>query len=279
VTTKTSVKVGMNGRFFPNNWRPVLDEVRFAHAAGFYALQLQGKELGLTEEHLGTSFVETKRALETANLTATMELLIRLQGDGRTQLGKTPLEVLEANLPAINGLPCQHVHWHLVPEAPLGEMTKQLERALLPNFEGAVKQGEQHGFTFAFEHNEPALDFFAAPHSCVATLKSVPGLRFVWDLNHTKPEHLSGFKALAARMSLLHVADTPLPEVNYHLPLGLGTVDFTDYAQPLLRAGFQGFAILEIGGLPKSGGFGRDTDHALIDSKNRLEQAFATAAC
>ena len=272
----SSVKVGMNGRFFPNNWRPAPQEIQFAHDAGFSALQFQGKETGLTEEELGASFAEIKRALKASNLTPTMELLIRLNGDGRTQSGRTPLELLEANLPAIQGLPCQHVHWHLVLEpAPKG--TSPLELTLLPDFKAATELGLQNGFTFAFEHNEPALNFFSTPQSCVATLEAVPGLGFVWDLDHTVPEHLHDFKALAPRTSLLHVADTPLPEVNHHLPLGLGTVDFTDYARPLLQADFQGFAILEIGGLPKSGGYGRDTDDALIDSKNRLERAFAAA--
>ena len=272
----SSVKVGMNGRFFPNNWRPALEEIQFAHSAGFSALQFQGKEIGLTEEELGASFAEIKRALKTSSLTPTMELLIRLNGDGRTQSGKTPLEVLEANLPAIQSLSCQHVHWHLVLEPALEE-TSPLEHTLLPDFTAATELGLQNGFTFAFEHNEPALNFFSTPQSCAATLAAVPELGFVWDLNHTVPEHLHDFKALAPRTSLLHVADTPLPEVNYHLPLGLGTINFADYARPLLQADFRGFAILEIGGLPKSGGYGRDTDDALIDSKNRLEKAFAAA--
>lgn len=274
----TNVKVGMNGRFFPNNWRPVLDEIRFAHAAGFCALQFQGEESGLRDEHLGASFTETERALNATNLSATMELLIRLREDGRTPSGRTPLEILEANLPAIQSLPCRHVHWHLVLEPPK-KGAEGLERALLPEFRDATKLAGQYGFTFAFEHNEPALNFFSTPQSCAAMLESVPELHFVWDLNHTVPDHLPGFKALASRTSLLHVADTPLPDVNHHLPLGLGTVNFADYARPLFLAGFQGFAILEIGGLPKSGGFGRDADDALIDSKSRLERAFAAAAC
>jgi sugar phosphate isomerase/epimerase len=75
------------------------------------------------------------------------------------------------------------------------------------------------------------------------------------------------------RMSMLHISDTPLPEVNYHLPLGLGTVDLEGYGRALEESGLHGPAILEIGGLPKSGGFGRDTDTALIDSRHRLEKA------
>lgn len=166
-----------------------------------------------------------------------MEILVQLQKDGRTASGQTPLKVLEANLPAIQKLSCRQVHWHLVLE-PAPKETSQLEQALLPDFKAATKLGLQHGFTFAFEHNEPALNFFAAPKCCKAILEAVPGLGFVWGLNHTVSEDLASFRVLASRISLLHVADTPLPEVSYHLPLGLGTVDFTDYARPLLQADF-----------------------------------------
>ena len=271
-------KVGMNGRFFPDNWRPALAEIQFAHSAGFSALQFQGKEIGLTEEELGASFTEMKRALKASSLIATMELLIRLNGDGRAQSGKTPLEILEANLPAIQSLPCQHVHWHLVLE-PAPEKTSPLELTLLPDFRAATELGLQNTvLLFAFEHNEPALNFFSTPQSCAATLSGGTGARLRVGPNPYRAGTPSrDFKALAPRTSLLHVADTPLPEVNHHLSLGLGTINFTDYARPLLQANFQGFAILEIGGLPKSGGYGRDTDDALIDSKNRLERAFTAA--
>lgn len=70
-------------------------------------------------------------------------------------------------------------------------------------------------------------------------------------------------------MTMLHVADTPLPAVNHHLPLGLGTIDFPAYFAALLSRGCRGPAILEIGGLPHSGGYGRDTDDALIESLRR----------
>jgi sugar phosphate isomerase/epimerase len=103
----------------------------------------------------------------------------------------------------------------------------------------------------------------------------VPDLGFVWDWNHTAPEHLTGFLALASRITMLHIADTRLPTVNDHLPLGMGTVDFALYSRELLAHGFSGPAILEIGGLPQSGGYGRDTDAALVDSRDRLHAAIA----
>ena len=75
-----------------------------------------------------------------------------------------------------------------------------------------------------------------------ALLDAVPGLGFVWDVNHTHPDDLAAFKALAPRMSMLHVSDTPLPETNYHLPIGMGNVDFADYFRAALGGGFTGAA-------------------------------------
>jgi sugar phosphate isomerase/epimerase len=95
-------------------------------------------------------------------------------------------------------------------------------------------------------------------------LEAVPGLHLVWDVNHTVPELVQPLLALAPRFSLVHASDTPLPDTNHHLPLGRGSVDLKPLAEldvPL---------VLEIGGLPFSGGYGLDTDEALVASRARL---------
>ncbi len=92
------------------------------------------------------------------------------------------------------------------------------------------------------------------------------------------PAHLDGFLALTPRMTMLHVSDTPLPAVNHHLPVGLGSIGLTTYCAALLARGFHGPAILEIGGLPQSGGFGRDTDEALIDSRRQFQASIDAAS-
>jgi sugar phosphate isomerase/epimerase len=148
---------------------------------------------------------------------------------------------------------------------------RHLEQDVRPDLEAAVALAAIDGFRFGLEHNEPDIPLFAGPAICAETLAAVPGLGLVWDLNHAPPEQISGFLDLADRMSMLHVSDTPLPIVNYHLPIGLGTIDFEHYFAELAAANFAGPAILEIGGLPKSGGYGRDTDAALVDSLARLK--------
>ena len=270
----SNLQIGMNGRFFPANWRPACDEIRFAHAQGFAALQFPGKEAGLDATHLGNPLTTVAAELAAKHITAVMEIVVHVDANGRTAAGSTPLDILHANLPAITALPCRYVHWHLVAAHVMDATTNQaLEASMLPQLRAAVTLAQIHNFRFGFEHNEPELLLFGTPDACAGTLAAVPGLAFVWDLNHTIPEHLAGFQALIPRMSMLHVSDTPLPTVNYHLPLGMGTIDFAAYCQALRAGGFQGPAILEIGGLPKSGGYGRDTDEALVASQERLKAA------
>jgi len=275
-----AILAGMNGRFFPGNWRPALDEIAFAELHGFQSLQFGGRETGLDNEELGASISTVASRLKEANVTAVMEIVGRISKAGTTALGLTPLDLLKANLPAIVGLPCHSAHLHLVHTEPMTtEELIEIEVALIPQFELGVELAAKYGFRFGFEHNEANLhSFFNEPSRCQDLLDAVSGLHFVWDFNHTELDSLAAFKRMIPRMSMLHISDTPLPETNYHLPLGLGNIDFEDYFGALCDGGFNGAAILEIGGLPKSGGYGRDTDEALIDSLQCLESAIVRVA-
>jgi sugar phosphate isomerase/epimerase len=274
----TPAQIGFIPRLFPDNWRPASQEIEFARAQGFECLQFHVRWGALGEKDLGGTFTEIANALQAAKLTAAMEILAFIDASGRTNTGATPLDVLKANLPAITTLPCARVHWHIASPRKMSATTGQeLEKSLRPQFTQGLALAQEHGFILGFEHNDPEFPMFSTPESCAALLEDVPGLKFVWDFNHTKPEHLAGYQALIPHVSLVHVSDTPLPEVNHHLPLGLGTVDYTSYCTALLDGGFDGPLILEIGGQSKSGGFGQDTDQALIDSRQRLQTAIGAS--
>ncbi len=271
-----SINIGMNARLFPNNWRPMLREIKFAHEKGFQSIQLSVRDRIIDQEFLGDEFEVVAEALRDADIALAIELLIGVDEHGRTPAGKTPLDNLEANLDAIKALECNYVHWHLVPSgvsenAPSDAIDK-LEQLLIPQFTKAVQLAETHQFMFGFEHNEPDLMLFGRPERCKMLMDAVPGLKFVWDINHTIPEHLSEIAELVAECSIIHVSDTAWPEVNYHLPLGKGNLDFNQMVNILLENGFSGPAIFEIGGLPKSGGYGRDTDEALTESLARFQR-------
>jgi sugar phosphate isomerase/epimerase len=274
MTASNTLQIGFNARLFPNNWRPALHEIQFGATNSFAALQFPGKEEGLAAEHLGDDIKAVRQALNQAGIAAVMEILMRVDARGYAEAGHTPLEVFAANLPAIDNLKCRCVHIHFVPLPTVtAAQLPALEMILLSTLDVAAGFGKEWGFRFGLEHNERSIGLFSTPQSCAKVLTIVRQLAFVWDINHTHPDDYEGFAALLPRVSMLHVADTRLPETNEHLPLGLGTVDFSHFRQTLRAGDFQGPAILEIGGLLKSGGYGRDTDAALIDSLRRLREA------
>lgn len=271
---QNSIQIGINARLFPGNWRPVREEIQFCANNHFKAIQLPGKEEGLNASHLGDEIPVVQQALAEAGITAVMEILIRVDERGYSEAGHTPLEILVANLPAIVGLKCSCVHIHFVPQAYLtpAQLTT-LEINVFASLETAAGLGKEWGFRFGIEHNERAIGLFSTPAACARILNTLPQLAFVWDINHTHPDDYAGFAALLPRVSMLHIGDTRLPETNEHLPLGMGTIDFARFGATLYAGNFHGPAILEIGGLPKSGGYDRDTDEALINSQQRLQTA------
>jgi sugar phosphate isomerase/epimerase len=257
----------MNARLFASNWRPVAREIGFAAACGFDLLQVPGPVTGLGVQRLGDPPVVVGALLRERGLGAVMEMAFRLDADGRTQTGGTMLAALRTNLAPAVAVGVSGVHLHPVPadmseEDGVRRLEDLIERAL----PACVEAAGGVGLPLSLEHNEPRLALFSDPARCAAVLDAVDDLGFVWDLNHTAPDRLPEFAALAPRMRLVHVSDTPLPHLNGHQPIGGGTLDVEGYLAAAIGAGFRGPLVLEIGGHPRAGGFGRDTDAALADS-------------
>jgi L-ribulose-5-phosphate 3-epimerase len=251
------VDVGMLGRFFGRltggNWRPPSQELAFAAAAGFDTVQIRSDRPGEIEDELGID-PETLGALfDDGGLEPVLEMLVRHEGEPGTIA-----RALRANLQAIEAIGFLRVHVH-----PVGP--SEAAPLLAADFAEALTVAEDAGLLFAVEHNAPGHRLLVEPDDVEALLEAVPGLGFVWDVNHSGSDDVARFLALRERMTLLHVSDTPLPETNHHLPLGRGSVDLAP-----VRTFDDVPLILEIGGLPHSGGPGLDTDEALLDSLDRL---------
>jgi L-ribulose-5-phosphate 3-epimerase len=273
------MRIGYVDRSFPDSWRPALEEVAFAHANGFQALQYMVHPVVLTRpQQSDVPFERLHDALAEAGVMPTLEINCRVTETGKGADGRTPLQLLESYLPFITTMACGHVHLHVTAATPFDAPTlARVEEGLIRQLAEAVAVAATHNFPFAFEHNahgEKNGLIFANPARCADALAAVPGLGFVWDFNHTHPDDLAGFLALASRVTLVHVSDTPLPAVNHHLPLGQGTVDLARYCGALRNAEFTGAMILEVGGLPISGGFGKDRDQALLSSRHLLQTAW-----
>jgi L-ribulose-5-phosphate 3-epimerase len=274
-----TLPVGMNARLFASNWRPVADEIAFAAEAGFDLLQLPGPVGGLGIERLGDLPVVVGAMLRDAGLGAVMEMAFRIDTDGRTSTGGTTLTAVRANLAPRAALGATAVHIHPVPHQPDdADGVRRLEDLLARVLPACVEAAADVGVSLSVEHNEPRLALLSDPQRVAALLDAVDGLGLVWDLNHTAPDRLPQFVGLAPRMRLVHVSDTPLPQLNGHQPIGAGSLDVGAYLSAALDAGFRGPLLLEIGGHPLAGGFGRDTDEALVDSLGRLRTLLATGS-
>ena len=246
------MRVGMLGRFFPLNWRPPADEIRFAAEHRFAAIQIRTDQAGTIADELRADLRDVGAAFAASGVEPVLEMLVFHRG-----VAGTIPRALATNLPAIELIGCRRVHVHPVgPDdaAPL----------LTADFAAALELAQGAGLIFGVEHNAPGHRLLVEPADVQALLDEVPGLHFVWDLNHTRPEDVGSFARLRDRVSLVHVSDTPLPETNHHLPIGKGSVDFgvvRDLDVPL---------ILEVGGLPVSGGPGLDSDEVLLESRAHL---------
>jgi L-ribulose-5-phosphate 3-epimerase len=249
----------MLGRFFGRhtggNWRPPADELRFASDAGFDTLQVQSRRAGELEDELGIEAAELGALYDELGVEPALEMLVRHEGEPGTFA-----RALRANLPAIDAAGFLRVHIHPVGG---GEAAPHLAADLAE----ALALAEEAGLIFGVEHNAPGHRLLVGPDEVEALLGQVPGLGLVWDVNHTPAEEVPRFLALRERFTLVHLSDTPLPETNHHLPLGHGNVDWA-----VTRQFDDVPVILEIGGLPHSGGPGLDTDDALRGALELLRE-------
>jgi L-ribulose-5-phosphate 3-epimerase len=250
----------MLGRFFGRltggNWRPPEEELRFAAAAGFDTVQIRSDRAGELEDELGIAPAALGELFDDIGLEPVLEMLVRHEGEP----GTLP-RALQANLQAMQAIGVLRVHIHPVGPADAAPL-------LLGDLAAACELASESGLILGVEHNAPGHRLLVEPDEVERILDAVPRLGLVWDVNHTLPDDVGRFAALRERFSLVHVSDTPLPETNHHLPLGRGTVDLS-----VLRGLEDVPVILEIGGLPVSGGPGLDTDDALVDSLARLRAA------
>jgi sugar phosphate isomerase/epimerase len=257
----------MVGRFFAGNWRPAADEARFAATHGFDCVQLRCDHPHGVGDVLREPAADAAVEFAAAGVEVAIEVLVRAEPDGPDLAA-----VVAVTVPAAVALAAQRIHLHVVPASRELDVA-ELELRVVSQLAAAAEVAARHGLRLGLEHNPRSQPLLSDPDVVARALREIPGLGFVWDVNHTATADLDAFGALLGRATLVHLSDTPLPETNHHLPLGLGNVDLERALAALADARYDGPVVLEIGGMPRSGGYGRDTDEALIDSRRRLRAA------
>src|SRR5687768_13913149 len=101
------MRIGYVDRSFPDNWRPALEEVAFATAHRFEALQYMVHPNVPGRPQLSdTPLDELHDTLAEANIMPTLEINCRVTEIGRLADGRTPLELLDSFLPFITTVGC-----------------------------------------------------------------------------------------------------------------------------------------------------------------------------
>ena len=178
--SKPTLQIGINGRFFPEQWRPATEEIAFLSTNGFQAIQFLGSATGLSTAILGAPLPVVAQALRDTGMTAVMEVNVHIDRHVRTRDNLSPFDALYANLDAIRALPCTRVYWHLVPVESLTLVEQEaLEHSLQSQLATAVALADENGFCFGLEHNTPAFTLFNSAARCRVALDAVPGLSFV----------------------------------------------------------------------------------------------------
>ena len=70
----------MVGRFFPLNWRPPADEIRFAQERRFDVIQIRSDRAGAIEDDLRTDLDEVGASFAASTVEPVLEMLVRHEG-------------------------------------------------------------------------------------------------------------------------------------------------------------------------------------------------------
>ena len=158
----------MLGRFFPGNWRPPADEIRFAAENGFAALQIRTDRPGEIARDLRADLGEVGRVFSETGVEPVVEMLLRLSDyPSMPASAREPGGARRARLPSRARPPGARRAGHR-----RGELEQDL-----PTLFGRRSTGDGDGLILGVEHNAREHRLLVEPETCAALLADVPGCR------------------------------------------------------------------------------------------------------
>jgi sugar phosphate isomerase/epimerase len=151
---------------------------------------------------------------------------------------------------------------HLVPEQSKGYAMKSLETI--------VERAHQLGLCLCLENMFPKSQSLVEPEDFAEVLEKFPTLNLTLDTGHAHIEDKGGKRAVdfitcfPDRIAHIHVSDN-LGKEDSHLPVGVGTVDFSGIVKALKEMGYSDTVTIEV--------FSRDRDYLKI-SREKLVGLF-----
>lgn len=162
----------------------------------------------------------------------------------------------------------------LHPSYMLGLSVFVMEKAreyALESLDAIIEKVDQLGLIICLENMFPRTHSLVEPDDFVEIFEKFPKLKLTLDTGHAHIGDKDGSRALdfikrfPDRISHIHASDN-LGEEDNHLPVGAGTVNFTEIVKAIKEIGYDDTITLEV--------FSKDRDYLRI-SREKLETMFA----
>lgn len=177
---------------------------------------------------------------------------------------KSAIEEIEFDMEIFAELGATKVNVHPYSAVPLHE-TRWIREANIEAFQRLVVKAHQLGLKFMMENMPP---HFNTPRDLSEIFAAVPELYFHLDVGHANLETEHNLTVELAslfceRLAHVHFSDNNGGDLDLHLPLGVGKIDWKWIVHILKRVGYDDTITLEV--------FAHDREHLLF-SRDKLRR-------
>ncbi|MDH4204494.1 MAG: sugar phosphate isomerase/epimerase [Desulfobacteraceae bacterium] len=256
--------------------RPILKELEAFSDLGFDYLELT---MDAPQAHYSKIRQQKKRLLKALDR-HNMKLLCHLPSfvytaDLTRSIRKTSLNEVLRSLEVAAELGCPKAVLHPSYIMGLGIFVMdQAKEYALESLEAVTKKADQLGLLLCIENLFPKIHSLVEPEDFAEIFIKFPTLKLTLDTGHAHIGDIEGKRAVKFierfpdRIGHIHASDN-LGEADNHLPVGAGTVSFSEIVKALKNIGYDDTITLEI--------FSKDRDYLKI-SRDKVAAMFATAS-
>jgi len=180
------------------------------------------------------------------------------------EVRESAIAEIERDLLVFSLLGAEKANVHPFLWAPLHE-TRWIRETNIAAFQRLLTRAKELGLKLMLENIPP---YFNTPRDLSVVFAAVPELSFHLDVGHAnlETEHnltVELASLFAGRLEHVHFSDNNGGELDLHLPLGVGKIDWSWIVHILKRIGYDGTITLEV--------FARDREYLLF-SRDKLRE-------
>ncbi len=254
--------------------RPIIKELEAFSELGFDYLELT---MDAPKAHYSIIRQEKKRLLKALDR-HNMKLVCHLPSfvytaDLTHSIRKASLNEVLKSLEVVAELACPKAVLHPSYIMGLGIFVMdQAREYALESLNAITEKADQLGLFICIENLFPKIHSLVEPEDFAELFEKFPNLKLTLDTGHAHIGDIGGKRAVTFierfpdRIGHIHVSDN-LGEADNHLPVGAGTVNFSEIAKSLKDIGYDDTITLEV--------FSKDRDYLKM-SRDKISAMFDT---